>query len=227
MTDFGEAKSALHGESNGPNGSRRHRKKQRTRREIYEAAMELFAEGGFDEVTLTQICDAADISRGTFFLHFPSKAALLYEFERRVVEDFVASSAEQPESAGDEIRALTEYIAEQRVASARIMRAMVREFLLSPEAIAAAPKHSDSLLALVESIITRGQKTGEFTRVVAPKLAAAAYLSTAAAIIRLRLAGEGGIPVNEECRQLLQLTFSGLAPSGDSQSQLRPRSPQL
>ena len=195
--------------------SRRHRKKQRTRREIYDAAMALFAERGFDEVTLTQICDSADISRATFFLHFRNKAALLFEFERRVVEDFTAGLSDPRGTAHDEIRALTEYIDEQLAASARIMGAMVREFLLTPVVITDSPTESDSLLALVEGIIARGQRDGEFALGVAPNLAAASYLLTAAAIIRIQLAGESGIPIHDECRQLLQMTFSGLGVSGD------------
>ena len=74
-----------------PSPTRRDRKKERTRREIYEAAMRLFARSGFGAVTIAEICEAADVGRGTFFLHFPSKAALLYEFNQRVAEDFRAS----------------------------------------------------------------------------------------------------------------------------------------
>src|SRR5713226_4310162 len=64
--------------------SRRERKKERTRQEIYRAAMELFVARGFDTVTVEDICDAADVAKGTFFLHFPTKDALLLEYGEQV-----------------------------------------------------------------------------------------------------------------------------------------------
>ena len=76
--------SAVEATTESAEPSRRARKKERTRREIYQAAMDLFAARGFDAVTVEQICEAADVARGTFFLHFPTKSALLFEFNRAV-----------------------------------------------------------------------------------------------------------------------------------------------
>ena len=60
------------------------RKKARTRTELFRAGMELFEAHGFDAVTVEQICQAADVARGTFFLHFPTKSALLLEWNRQL-----------------------------------------------------------------------------------------------------------------------------------------------
>ena len=68
--------------------------------------MSLFARQGFGAVTIAEICEAADVGRGTFFLHFPSKAALLYEFNQRFAEDFRATLREPRASAHDELSAL-------------------------------------------------------------------------------------------------------------------------
>jgi len=64
--------------------SRRERKKERTRQEIYRVAMELFVARGFAAVTIEDICHAADVAKGTFFLHFPTKDALLLEYGEQV-----------------------------------------------------------------------------------------------------------------------------------------------
>jgi len=61
--------------------SRRSRKKARTRAEIFEAALALFEREGFGPVTIARICAAADVARATFFLHYPSKSALLVELD--------------------------------------------------------------------------------------------------------------------------------------------------
>jgi len=195
--------------------SRRDRRKERTRREIYDAAMRLFARKGFGAVTITEICEAADVGRGTFFLHFPSKAALLYEFNQRVAEDFRATLTAPRGSARDELRALVERMGSELAAQVEIMTAMLAEFFASPETLAAAPEHGMALPELVTEIVARGQALGEFTRRVDARLAAAAFLSTASAIISGQVFRGGKLSRKEIHRQFLQLTFDGLSPEGD------------
>jgi len=191
--------------------SRRDRKKQQTRRGIYDAAMRLFARSGFAAVTIADICREADVGRGTFFLHFAGKAALLHEFNRRVAEDFRASLVEPRASACDELRALVERMSVELVAQAEIMTAMLAEFFASPEAIAAASRDR-ALPVLVGAIIRRGQERGEFSRRIDPRLAAASFLATAGAIVSGRVFRAGEISAEEVNRQFLQLVFSGLRP---------------
>lgn len=195
--------------------SRRERKRERTRREIYEAAMRLFAKAGFSAVTIADICDAADVGRGTFFLHFSSKAALLFEFNQRVAEDFRASLAEPRGTARDELCALVERMSTELVAQAEIMTAMLAEFFASPETLNAASVEGQALAELVTEIIRRGQARGEFARRIDPRLAAASFFATTATIVSGRVFRGGDITPAEINRQFLQITFSGLSPDGD------------
>ncbi len=57
--------------------SRRERKKEETRRRIFSAAVELFRAKGFEETTVDEITEKADVGRGTFFNYFPRKEAVL------------------------------------------------------------------------------------------------------------------------------------------------------
>ncbi len=58
---------------------RRERKKAATRKAISDAATMLFVERGFDEVSIREVADAADVSPTTVFAHFPQKEALVFD----------------------------------------------------------------------------------------------------------------------------------------------------
>jgi AcrR family transcriptional regulator len=68
----------------------RERKKAQTRQAIAEAAQRLFAERGFDAVTVADVAREADVSQGTVFNYFPTKEELFYSgmvvFEAELVE---------------------------------------------------------------------------------------------------------------------------------------------
>jgi AcrR family transcriptional regulator len=57
----------------------REEKKERTRREIAEVAWTLFADRGFDRVTVAQIAAAARVSEATVFNYFDGKEDLFFD----------------------------------------------------------------------------------------------------------------------------------------------------
>ena len=56
--------------------------KQERRNEIVDAAMELFAEKGFHEVTMDTIAERVGLSKGTLYLYFKNKEALFFSIIR-------------------------------------------------------------------------------------------------------------------------------------------------
>ncbi len=66
--------------------SRRERKKEETRSRIFRAAISLFRKRGFENTTVDEITERADVAKGTFFNYFPRKEAVLsYLSESRLV----------------------------------------------------------------------------------------------------------------------------------------------
>ncbi|AQZ70280.1 TetR family transcriptional regulator [[Actinomadura] parvosata subsp. kistnae] len=78
-----------------PTVGRRERKKAATRQAIADAALELFMERGFEQVSVRDVADRADVSTTTLFTHFPSKEALVFDREEDVEAGLVAAVRER------------------------------------------------------------------------------------------------------------------------------------
>jgi len=84
----------------------RERKKQQTYDALSEAAIALFLERGFDEVSVTDIAAAADVSKPTLFKYFPTKQDLVLH---RIADHRHESARVVTAAAVPPIRALREH----------------------------------------------------------------------------------------------------------------------
>lgn len=64
---------------NNSTESRFERRKRRTRYALIQAAAELLVEKGYDDLTVQEITDRADVGRATFYLHFRDKEDIVWE----------------------------------------------------------------------------------------------------------------------------------------------------
>ncbi len=89
-------RSAQH-DSIGPEGrkpkiGRRQRRREETREKIYQAALSLFAERGYNATTIEAITEAADVGKGTFFNYFETKDHVLLRFRDKrihIIQSFL------------------------------------------------------------------------------------------------------------------------------------------
>jgi AcrR family transcriptional regulator len=109
---------------NGP----REREKRRVRRDLVEAALRLFELHGFEQTTVQQIADAAQVSRRTFHRHFPSKLAVVFSHEEDLMAQLLAAVDRRPAS--------------ESVLTA--LRAALRDFLLDEQDAPARHRQADT-----------------------------------------------------------------------------------
>ena len=63
-----------------------------TKKEILEAALELFSVQGFEATSISQIASAVGIRKASLYSHFESKQAILDELVKEVLEQYAAHS---------------------------------------------------------------------------------------------------------------------------------------
>ncbi|RSN54202.1 TetR family transcriptional regulator [Amycolatopsis sp. WAC 04182] len=88
---------------------RRERKKAATRRALADAALKLFLERGYDQVSIRDIAEAADVSTTTLFKHFPSKEALVFD-ESQDREERLVAAVRDREKGQSIVEALRAYV---------------------------------------------------------------------------------------------------------------------
>ena len=76
---------------------RRERKKRERRDAIAQHALALFAAEGFDNVTIHEIAEAADVSEPTVFNYFPTKESLVFHQDQAREAAMVAAVRERSE----------------------------------------------------------------------------------------------------------------------------------
>jgi AcrR family transcriptional regulator len=96
----------------------RERKKRAAGDAIAGAARRLFAERGFDGVTVAEVAVAADVSEKTVFNHFATKEDLAFAGREEGIAQFAAAIAERPPSSSvlDVFRTMTHTVLDVAVA---------------------------------------------------------------------------------------------------------------
>jgi AcrR family transcriptional regulator len=197
---------------NGPHGqvSRRERKKGRTRADIYAAAMNLFVRKGFDSVTIDDICRAADVARGTFFLHFPAKEALLVEYGERANEELAAAIRASRGNATATLRMALKLLAERALKHRDVVRLVMREVIARPRVLTEHDERTADLVHLLAAIVRRGQSAGEFRKRIEPTVAALTVCAAWFALIYTWARRDGKLDVEAGVTETLDIILNGL-----------------
>jgi AcrR family transcriptional regulator len=107
------------------------RKKEETKRKIVSVAMNLFKTQGFDSTTMEQIANEADIAKGTIYLHFPVKEAIISEYLESAVRGREHGIIQNMRAIPDtRSRLIVFYIKCQEFTEKEITRDLDRRYLL-------------------------------------------------------------------------------------------------
>jgi len=159
-----------------PYANRRERRREETRQRLIEAALALMHEKPFDQVTVEEITELADVAKGTFFTYFPTKEHLLHAYIRDMTDEvYEFLDSLQPENAPSQwevLRQVMLFIAQREGRSIQIARSMMvaccHSSVLREQMLEITKEATERARTGFEA----GQRTGEFrTDVSAEELA--------------------------------------------------------
>jgi AcrR family transcriptional regulator len=195
-----------------PTLSRRERKKLETRQALLEAALGLFREKGYDETTVEEITQRADVAKGTFFNYFSSKEALLGELAVWQLEQLRARlDVDQgaPKSPMARVKLLMQLLHEQTEHDFRLARHAFAQRLSLPPPPPHRAKHQ--LFGLFVDLVREAQACGEIRADVDAELAGDLLRM---AFFRRMVAchgDNGDPPAVEHLNYVIDLLMGGLA----------------
>ena len=141
----------------------------KTKKGIFEAASQLAKEHGIENVSVNSIVGAAGVSKGTFYVHYDSKDALIVDLvnEHTGIADkgyksFILSLSDQ-QSSFDIINQLTERIAnyiEQNIGLDN-MTVLYKFHLTKNTDTSSALNYSRELYTLLSDALEKGDRDGE------------------------------------------------------------------
>jgi TetR/AcrR family transcriptional regulator, cholesterol catabolism regulator len=148
------------------NASLRSKKYAGARRALFEAAMELFREKGFDETSVDEIVERAGFSRATFFNHFGNKSAVLRhygeELQERVHQLLSSIAAGVPPL--DRLKQVLLAMAKDAQAHRKELKLVFANSIHDEAYLARPTPARQRTLKMLADLIAEGQSKGEVRR---------------------------------------------------------------
>jgi len=194
--------------------TRRERKKEETEERIVQAALALFRKQGVEATTIEEICDKADVAKGTFFNYFPRKEAVFGHLSEEWVTDAEAKIAEilaKGTPAWAKVRDVFIEFASFYEEDRNLSKHMVMEWTRCMHAPdnAVCRRWDD----LGEHVVGQLQAKGELRRDVPAERASRVLSDIYNSTIMMWLdSPEPPFPLKDELRKRLTLVMQGLAP---------------
>ena len=198
--------------------SRREREKLAQREEMLAAAMRLFSEKGYGNVSMQEIAQSAEFAIGTLYKFFKSKEDLYKAIIQEGSERFfrlMTEAVDRPEKEVDRLRNYMKVKREFFRVHAPMIRIYFSETLASRSNVVArlspeTRKLHEALLERLATIFENGMKARRFRRIAEPYHLAIALENITNAFLFLWLDEPDTHPFPEDPDIILNILFKGL-----------------
>jgi AcrR family transcriptional regulator len=181
-----------------------------TKARLYKAAAELFATHGYRGTSVDRIVALAGVAKGTFFLHFPAKEAVITELVREQVNAALAARlAAVPEGPLFAIRAAVVTLGEHAAGNRTLSRAVLAAMLESPEVGGATMALIDGLHSLVLADAVEASRRGFLLPTVRADVFATSMMTAYFGAVVHWCASPRAMPLSESIGLLVDTQLAG------------------
>ena len=193
----------------------RERRPEQRRQDLLDAAARVFAEKGVGAATVAEICEAAGVAKGTFYLYFDSREHLLAALRELMVDEALERAVSYYERVGTEdiwslVDGMTESMIELLYEQKDMLQAVTSEGL-SRETAEVFAECDRKLNALVADGIRRGIEEGAFSVTNPDATAALLNNATEGAVVEAIL-HDSGLTKDEIIAAAKEMARKVLAP---------------
>lgn len=186
-----------------------------TRKIITEKAIELFKEKGYENTSVTDICKASGITKGTFYYHFPNKDEITFEFYENIYSDFSSILVEVfmiPDTK-EQLWKIYEFSIDRTIALtpkvlyALLMSDIQKGFdLFTPYGDYTRNTGSGRIMKLQVELVKKGQKSGQI-KDGDPEMMVRTYVAALVGIAIAWSRSDGMFDEKEELRKAFDIVF--------------------
>lgn len=180
------------------------------REAVLDTVGALVAEQGLHAVTMSRLAEDTGIGRATLYKYFPDLAAALDAWHQRQVHRHLALLTQVGNSPGSAVRRLEAVLAAYAEVSRQQHGGELASLLHQGPHVAQAQQH---LRRLIADLVAQGAAAGELRSDVAPTELAAFCLHA--------LTAASAVPSRAAVGRLVQVTLTGLRPSGAARRPFR------
>jgi len=197
---------------------RRERNKERQRREMLEAALDLFSEKGYHNVTMHEIAHKAEFAIGTLYKYFRNKEDLYRALMLEKADEFRKVLRAALDEQDDEVHKLRHYI-KAKSEFFRDHLPLIRlyysetygeSFNLKSGLDAEIRRRHDELLHILASIFDSGMRKKRFKRITDPYSLAIALDGITTAFLFEWIEAPEHRPFPEDPDVIMNILFKGL-----------------
>jgi AcrR family transcriptional regulator len=197
---------------------RRQRRSAEIRERLFRAALSLFAEKGFAETTVEDITNAADVGKGTFFNHFPSKDHILLAFgemQLGKLEAAIEQARQTNAPMPDFLRGLGVRMTQEPARNPALIRVLLQAYLSTTPVRAAMLDLQKRVHTLQTQMMQLGQDRGEIRKdLPAAELAHVFRQTIFGTLLIWSLYGDSTLQARIE--SAFDVVWTGLAPRQES-----------
>ena len=200
------------GKKEKSNATKQEKKAAQTRRSLLNSAFALFAERGYERVTVEDITKHAGVSKGTFYFHFSAKEAVLTEYFLQIDDLYAESYSRMSKNQTTEkkllrmVDILCAFCADQ--CGVEFLRVIYAHQLLHlhPD-VSALHRPERKIIPILCEIAEDGKERGEMPKETDNELFAKEIMHLAHGIVYDWCAENGSFDLKKEGRRVFEQTL--------------------